>query len=98
MEGQTWYWVPEFVCPKGTFTGMYMTHRSGSEHQEWLRKKKYWADKKRRCDDGGANAPESTTSGSGGLKLVSSDKLKEALMTSHGMLEMQADAFLASLN
>ena len=48
MKGRLWHWVPEFICPKGTFYGMYMTHKLGAEHEEWLRKKKYWADKKRR--------------------------------------------------
>ena len=104
MEGRTWYWVPEFVCPNGTFSGMYMTHKPGADHQEWLRKKKYWADCKRRNgnnrnDDESRDPPPATDdSDAGSKKLIPTEKLKQALMTSHGMMEMQADAFLASLN
>ena len=101
MEGRLWHWVPEFVCPRGTFSGMYMTHKPGTEHEEWLRKKKYWADKKRRRGTGDASErrdPPPAAEGGNEPKLIPSEKLKQALMTSHGMMEMQADAFLASLN
>ena len=104
MEGRTWYWVPEFVCPNGTFSGMYMTHKPGADHQEWLRKKQYWKDRKRRnvgnnaTEDETRDPPPATESGGAAKKLIPTEKLKQALMTSHGMMEMQADAFLASLN
>ena len=109
MEGRTWYWVPDFVFPKGTYSGMYMTHKPGNDHTEWLRKKKYWADRKRRNsgNNGGSGTggdetrdpPPTTTHGTDtAKKLIPSEKLKQALMTSHGMMKMQADAFLASLN
>ena len=78
-----------------------MTHKPGTEHEEWLRKKKYWADKKRRRGTGDASErrdPPPAAEGGNEPKLIPSEKLKQALMTSHGMMEMQADAFLASLN
>ena len=83
---------------------MYMTHKPGADHQEWLRKKKYWADRKRRngnnrSDDESRDPPPATdNSDAGSKKLIPTEKLKQALMTSHGMMEMQADAFLALLN
>lgn len=106
MEGRTWYWVPDFVCPRGSFSGMYMTHKP-EDHAEWLRKKKYWADRKRRNGNNGGGSraedetrdpPPTDSSGGSDKKLIPTNKLKQALMTSHGMMEMQADAFLASLN
>ena len=98
MEGRTWWWVEEFVDKGGKFNGLYMTHKSGAPHQEWLRKKKYWADKKKGRTNTDENSATQNGGGNSDPKLVPSDKLKQALMTSHGMLEMQADAFLASLN
>lgn len=59
------------------------------KHEEWLRKKKYWADKKRRQN----NENEDTNSNSvpngsaSDPKLVPSEKLKQSLMTSHVMIE-----------
>ena len=100
MEGCTWYWVPDFVCPKGTFSGMNMTYKP-EDHTKWLCKKKYWVNQKR-CNDGTGNGNETCdpppTSNGTEATLIPTEKVKQVLMTSHGMMEMQADAFLALLN
>ena len=78
---------------------MYINHKP-ADHAEWQRKKKYWADRKLRngSDEGNKACGLPLPSTGAEPKIIPTEKLKKALMKIHGMLEMQADAFLANLS
>ena len=91
-DGKTWHWCPDHFL-KGVFDGLYMTHKPGAGHQEWLNRKNKRKAQKKDGKSGGTNSTGSSTGNSGNKnssKLALSDKLKTVLATKLSISENEA--------
>lgn len=102
-DGKTWHWCPDHFL-KGVFNGLYMQHKPGAGHDEWLeRKNKRKAQKKSGKPDGTSSTSGSTNNfgkksgNSGNSKLALSDKLKTVLATKLSISESEAMSMVGDI-
>ena len=84
-EGNTWYWCPHHK-KEGLFDGLYMPHKA-SEHDEWAKKKKEKAEKRKASKSG--DEPKS--------KLQLTESMRNALVTDGNMTKEQASELIEKM-
>ena len=101
VDGKTYYWCPHHKL-NGVFDGLYMTHKPGEGHEEWLARKNK---RKEKSKNGKGSSTEKSTSGTkatvstanGSNKLGLSDKLKAALATKFSISETEAASMVGDI-
>ena len=105
-DGKTWHWCPDHFL-KGVFDGLYMLHKPGAGHQEWLERKNKRKAQKKSGKSGGSNPTSGSTGNSGrnsgnsgnsnSSKLALSDKLKTVLATKLSISESEAMSMVGDI-
>ena len=105
-DGKTWFWCPDHFL-KGVFDGLYMLHKPGAGHQEWLERKNKRKAQKKAGKSGGSDSTSGSTnnssrnSGNSGnsnsSKLALSDKLKTVLATKLSISESEAMSMVGDI-
>ena len=102
-DGKTWHWCPHHKLP-GVFDGLYMPHKPGKEHDEWVSKKKQ-RQERRKQGKASENSSGGSTGGSGGsstgsgnsTKLAFSDRLKTVLITKLSLSDADAQSLVGDI-
>ena len=102
-DGKTWHWCPDHFL-KGAFDGIYMLHKPGAGHQEWLERKNKRKAQKKNGKSGGTDYTSGSTGNSGrnsgnlnSSQLALSDKLKTVLATKLSISENEAMSMVGDI-
>ena len=95
VDGKTWWWCPDHVYKgNGGYDGLYVTHKPGKEHDEWVERRDA---KKAKKNGGGSTDPSKSNGASEKPQLKLSQSIKQALTSSAGLSAKEANALCTKI-